>query len=193
VKPENLAWKRRKHTLLDEIKQLALPSSSSPPTRPVDVLCVQELTDYWEFFKDELGQLGYASVYVKRPSIHGTSWSGPIPPPSACGDEELTLNGCAGIEKHDGCGIFFNGDRFKLVMEKSINYKDEHDRVALMVLLEDRQPSRAGRSGEDRPEEGDETETERDLVLVATTHLYWDATKVDDQMKQLREGTVIKI
>jgi len=93
VKPEHLAWKRRKHTLLNEIKQLSTApragsSSSSSTSSLADVLCFQELTDYWAFFQRELAQLGYASVYVKRPSLHGTSWSGthplspslPIPP-----------------------------------------------------------------------------------------------------------------
>jgi exonuclease III len=66
---------------LNEIKQLvaAPSSSSSSPSSSsslADVLCFQELTDYWEFFKHELERLGYASVYVKRPSLHGTSWSG---------------------------------------------------------------------------------------------------------------------
>ncbi len=84
MKPEHLAWKRRKHTLLNEIKQLSTapradstssPSSSSTSSL-ADVLCFQELTDYWAFFQRELAQLGYASVYVKRPSLHGTSWSG---------------------------------------------------------------------------------------------------------------------
>jgi hypothetical protein len=93
VKPEHLAWKRRKHTLLNEIKQLSTApraDSTSPSPSPsstsslADVLCFQELTDYWAFFQRELAQLGYASVYVKRPSLHGTSWSGtPLHSPSS--------------------------------------------------------------------------------------------------------------
>jgi mRNA deadenylase 3'-5' endonuclease subunit Ccr4 len=82
VKPEHLAWKRRKHTLLNEIKQLSTApraDSTSSSSTLADVLCFQELTDYWAFFQRELAQLGYASVYVKRPSLHGTSWSGTHP------------------------------------------------------------------------------------------------------------------
>lgn len=39
------------------------------------------------FFKPELQDRGYESVYVKRPSIHVSNWSGE--------------------KKHDGCGIFY--------------------------------------------------------------------------------------
>jgi mRNA deadenylase 3'-5' endonuclease subunit Ccr4 len=91
------------------------------------------------------------------------------------------------VEKKDGCGIFFKDDRFKLVMERSINFKDQHDRVALMVLLEDR--NGASSTGGKLHAEGEKRK--RDLVLVTTTHLYWDSTKIDDQMKELREGTCV--
>lgn len=39
------------------------------------------------FFKPELDDRGYDSVFVKRPSIHVSNWSGE--------------------KKHDGCGIFY--------------------------------------------------------------------------------------
>jgi hypothetical protein len=108
------------------------------------------------------------------------------------------------VEKKDGCGIFFKDDRFKLVTEKSINFKDQHDRVALMVLLEDRNGcsrAAAGSHAQERSQvapgggadEDEDTEVKRDLVLVTTTHLYWDSTKVEDQMKELREGIHLSI
>ncbi len=93
------------------------------------------------------------------------------------------------MEKKDGCGIFFKDDRFKLVMERSINFKDQHDRVALMVLLEDRNGASSTGTGGKLHDEGEKRK--RDLVLVTTTHLYWDSTKIDDQMKELREGTCV--
>jgi len=165
VKPEFLAWKQRKHTLLNEIRHLVAaptlgrsPLSSQPE---LDVLCCQELTNYWECFAAEMRQLGYASVYVKRPSLHATSWSG--------------------MDKEDGCGIFFRDDRFVLIKERSINFKDEHDRVALMVLLEHRTEQLEGRSEDTQHEE------ERELILVVTSHLYWDPSRVEDQLKELRE------
>ncbi len=168
VKPELLDWQRRRQTLLTEIKQLSIETPPPPlqtslaveqpllPKEPKlpDLLCLEELSNYWDFFKPELGSLGYDSVYVKRPSVHGTSWSG--------------------VEKHDGCGIFFMKDRFRLVHEHSINFQDMHDRVALLLLLEDL----AAKVGE---------EGKRSLLLVANTHLYWDPKQVEDQLNELKQ------
>jgi len=86
------------------------------------------------------------------------------------------------MDKEDGCGIFFRDDRFVLIKERSINFKDEHDRVALMVLLEHRTEQLEGRSEDTQHEE------ERELILVVTSHLYWDPSRVEDQLKELREG-----
>jgi hypothetical protein len=49
-----------------------------------------------------------------------------------------------------------------------VNYSDIHDRVALIVMLESR-------------------EHKNTFVTVACTHLYWDAKKVEDQLKELEE------
>lgn len=51
--------------------------------------------------------------------------------------------------------------------EFSVNYKDEHDRVGLLVLLKSKQNGQ--------------------LVLVVSTHLYWDSEKVETQLKELKE------
>lgn len=121
------------------------------------------------FFKPELGDRGYDSVYVKRPSIHVSNWSGE--------------------KKHDGCGIFykyvgggdslrwfdashsvgvFNSvastvcvrgvcrkDKFELKECESINFHDPHDRVAILALLKMRHFAQ--------------------FVLVGCTHLWWNA------------------
>lgn len=52
-----------------------------------DVVCLEELTDYWTYFKPEMQSRGYDSVFVKRPSVNPSTWSGK--------------------RKQDGCGIFF--------------------------------------------------------------------------------------
>lgn len=56
---------------------------------------VKELDHYWTFFKYEMEKEGYDSVYIKRPSLHHTSWSGK--------------------DKSDGCGIFWHRNRFAIV------------------------------------------------------------------------------
>ena len=99
-----------------------------------DIICLQELTDYWTFFKYEFLKRGYDSVYVKRPSVNVSNWSGRT--------------------KQDGCGIFFRKSMFDLLHCDSINYKDDHDRVALFARL---------KMADERS------------ILVATTHIWWNA------------------
>ncbi|KAF1316910.1 Glucose-repressible alcohol dehydrogenase, partial [Globisporangium splendens] len=88
VVDSSLNWENRKMVLLRQLEEL-----------DADVVCLEELSDYWTyagimvlavrvaFFKPELSDRGYDSVFVKRPSIHVSNWSGE--------------------KKHDGCGIFF--------------------------------------------------------------------------------------
>ncbi|OQR92087.1 hypothetical protein ACHHYP_04109 [Achlya hypogyna] len=139
VDPGLLAWDVRKHLLLSQLRAL-----------DADVLCLEECSDYWTFFRPALLGLGYESTWVKRPSAHRSTWSGE--------------------KKMDGCGIFFRAARYELRECESINFHDEHDRVALLVLLQERAEDHKG-----------------ELLLVGCTHLWWNARKVDHQMKQLRE------
>ncbi|KAI9922567.1 hypothetical protein PsorP6_000090 [Peronosclerospora sorghi] len=104
VVESSLNWENRKVALLRQLDAL-----------DADVLCLEELSDYWTFFKPELQYRGYESVYVKRPSIHVSNWSGE--------------------KKRDGCGIFYKKDKFELEEFEAVNYHDPHDRVAVLALL----------------------------------------------------------
>ncbi|CAI5745756.1 unnamed protein product [Peronospora destructor] len=104
VLESSLNWENRKLALLRQLDAL-----------DADVVCLEELSDYWTFFKPELQDRGYESVYVKRPSIHVSNWSGE--------------------KKHDGCGIFYKKDKFELKEFEAINFHDPHDRVAVLALL----------------------------------------------------------
>ncbi|KAH7492067.1 hypothetical protein PRIC1_002459 [Phytophthora ramorum] len=104
VLESSLNWENRKMALLRQLEAL-----------DADVLCLEELSDYWTFFKPQLQDRGYESVYVKRPSIHVSNWSGE--------------------KKHDGCGIFFKKDKFELKEFEAVNFHDPHDRVAVLALL----------------------------------------------------------
>eukprot|EP01135_Chromosphaera_perkinsii_P006851 Nk52_evm6s621 gene=Nk52_evmTU6s621 len=113
--PHNLAWEVRRHTLMNEMKACTtLVEKDSGRSLP-DVFCLEELDNYWLFFKDEMQKIGYDSVYMERPSVHVSSWTGK--------------------KKYDGCGIFFKRNKFDIVEEESVTYTDVHDRIALMVLL----------------------------------------------------------
>ncbi|OQS06614.1 hypothetical protein THRCLA_01343 [Thraustotheca clavata] len=140
VQPNVLTWEARKKILLKQLQEL-----------DADILCLEECSDYWTYFRPALASLGYESAWVKRPSTHRSTWSGE--------------------KKMDGCGIFFRQERFKLRECESFNFHDEHDRVALVVLLQ---------------EHGDE-KSHDNYVMVGCTHLWWNSQKVDHQMKQLRE------
>ncbi|RLN20330.1 hypothetical protein BBO99_00001508 [Phytophthora kernoviae] len=104
VLESSLNWENRKVALLRQLEAL-----------DADVLCLEELSDYWTFFKPEMQDRGYESVYVKRPSIHVSNWSGE--------------------KKRDGCGIFFKKDKFELKEFEAVNFHDPHDRVAVLALL----------------------------------------------------------
>eukprot|EP00128_Syssomonas_multiformis_P001305 Colp12_sorted_trinity150504_noHs@25422 len=157
-------WNVRKHTIMNEVKNLIYPpasvetspleattSTQAPTTlsaQSPDILCMEELDNYWSFFKPEFEKLGYDSVYAKRPSIHRGLRTGKA--------------------KEDGCGIFFKKDKFELIREKSINFHDIHDRIALTVLLRHRHGKRRH-------------------LLVCNTHLYWDARCITTQLGELAE------
>ena len=51
----NLAWEARRHTLMNEMKACTLTNKDSVKTLP-DVFCLEELDNYWLFFKDEMAK-----------------------------------------------------------------------------------------------------------------------------------------
>ena len=77
----------------------------------------------------------------------------------------------SGTEKHDGCLIAYQSNAIARVVDvEQINYDDAHDRVALVVLLQWREPPPPGASP---------------YVMLATTHLYWDAKRLSVQVNEL--------
>ena len=120
AKPHLLDWSYRRQAILHKIKEMMNPSAAASSTSPAGLptfLCFQELTDYWTYFEPELSALGYKCIYIKRPSLHMSNWSG--------------------TEKHDGCLIAYQQSMVRRVVDvEQINYDDAHDRVGLVVLLE---------------------------------------------------------
>jgi CCR4-NOT transcription complex subunit 6 len=80
-----------------------------------DILSLQELDDYWTFFRPRLDEHGWGSIYGPRPSLHISSWSGK--------------------RKNDGCSIFYRKSKLEVVEVEIVNYSDDHDRVALIALF----------------------------------------------------------
>jgi CCR4-NOT transcription complex subunit 6 len=170
VEPAFLEWERRRETLLAEIQQLTVPGTSdstSPIDTMPDFLCMEELSNYWDFFSHKLRELGYESVYLKRPSIHASTWSG--------------------VDKEDGCGIFYKRSRYRLILDHSVNFKDIHDRCGLLVLLQLVQPHETETASATSPSSSSTSSSLGKYILVANTHLYWNPKKLSEQMAELKE------
>jgi CCR4-NOT transcription complex subunit 6 len=140
VNEENLKFeKNRKNILIKEIK-------SNIELMETNIICLQELSNYWTFFKKELHKIGFDSVYLKRPNCHVSNWSG--------------------LQKSDGLGIFFKEDIYELIQVEEVYYQDEHDRIGLITLLNEKSTNQ--------------------LIICATTHLYWNSKKVQVQIEELK-------
>ncbi|KAH7429869.1 hypothetical protein KP509_09G069400 [Ceratopteris richardii] len=79
-----LRWKVRSRAILERLLSFK-----------ADILCLQELDEYETFYKTQMDDHGYSSIYVKRPG-----------------------------KKKDGCGIFYRRDRLSLIENKIIQYND---------------------------------------------------------------------
>ncbi|KAF3679765.1 Carbon catabolite repressor protein 4 -like protein 4 [Capsicum annuum] len=79
-----LKWKARSQAILTVLKSLG-----------TDFLCLQELDEYDSFYKRNIENVGYSSIYVQR--------SG---------------------QKRDGCGIFYKLNSAELLIEEKIDYND---------------------------------------------------------------------
>ncbi|KAL6610035.1 hypothetical protein ACP70R_040004 [Stipagrostis hirtigluma subsp. patula] len=77
-------WKSRSKAVLTELKSF-----------DADLMCIQELDEYDTFYKKNMENSGYSSIYIQR--------SG---------------------DKRDGCGIFYKPKSAELVQKESIHYND---------------------------------------------------------------------
>lgn len=131
VRPRHLSWRKRRQVLLRQIRALdadvlclqvccAVPCRAAPRREicalaHTTIFCaLQELDNYWTFFRQRLADDGYDSVYLPRPS-HTPAWS-----------------------KRDGNGIFYKVADWMLAGHEQVYYTDENDRVALGTLLRHR-------------------------------------------------------
>ncbi|KAK7309468.1 hypothetical protein RJT34_06221 [Clitoria ternatea] len=175
-----LKWKLRSNSILYVLKNLG-----------TDFFCLQEVDEYDSFYKGNMQDLGYSSVYMKR--------SG---------------------QKRDGCGLFYKHDRAELVLEEKIEYNDlvksfqdgnsssddEHSNFQKIQPKEQKDvtPKNGPKSNmEDRGDPNDpHVRLKRDCVgimaafrlkdsscpvlIVANTHLYWDPEWADVKLAQAK-------
>uniref|UniRef100_A0A7N0VBX1 Endonuclease/exonuclease/phosphatase domain-containing protein n=2 Tax=Kalanchoe fedtschenkoi TaxID=63787 RepID=A0A7N0VBX1_KALFE len=164
-----LRWKTRSQAILTVLKSLE-----------ADILCLQELDMFDSFYKPNIENLGYSSIYIQR--------SG---------------------DKRDGCGIFYNPNIAELVFEERIEYNDLVDSVNEETITLDVEPStntKAPAQKDVHPDRGDPDDPrvrlKRDcvgimaafrlkdpthhLVVVANTHIYWDPEWADVKLAQVK-------
>eukprot|EP01120_Amphizonella_sp_Union-15-10_P013773 TRINITY_DN6489_c0_g1_i1.p1 TRINITY_DN6489_c0_g1~~TRINITY_DN6489_c0_g1_i1.p1 ORF type:complete len:311 (-),score=40.25 TRINITY_DN6489_c0_g1_i1:37-969(-) len=72
--------------------------------------------------------------------------------------------------KSDGCGIFYMPNKLKLQKHQGVNFPDKFDRIGLMCSF-----SLVQSKG-----------IKNNTIVVATTHLYWDNSRVDVQFQELK-------
>lgn len=172
-----LKWKSRSQSILAVLKSLE-----------ADFLCLQELDEYDTFYKENIENNGYSSIYIQR--------SG---------------------QKRDGCGIFYKPNNSELVTEEKVDYNDLVKLIqdeATLCVDQDKSTLAPG-SKDGLPEEGLEktkgnrgdpndphVRLKRDcvgvmaafklkdpsqhFVIVANTHLYWDPEWADVKLAQAK-------
>ncbi|KAM7277345.1 hypothetical protein ACFE04_019211 [Oxalis oulophora] len=172
-----LRWKARSHALLTVIKNLG-----------ADFLCLQELDEYDEFYKDKIESDGYSSLYIQR--------SG---------------------KKRDGCGTFYKRNCAELLIEEVIEYNDllntiqdetnpssdkVNDKVPTENTNADVKNAIKAPADPSRDLNDPRVRLKRDcvgimaafeikepfhhVVIVANTHLYWDPELADVKLAQAK-------
>ncbi|XP_011082141.1 carbon catabolite repressor protein 4 homolog 4-like isoform X1 [Sesamum indicum] len=172
-----LKWKARSQAILTILKSLE-----------ADFLCLQEVDEYDTFYKKNMENLGYASIYIQR--------SG---------------------RKRDGCGIFYNQNSAELVIEEEIDYNDLVDTVedgttspkekyGVLVSGNKEEPKAGSKLKDSQADRGDPNDPrvrlKRDCVgimaafrlqnpsshhvIIANTHLYWDPEWADVKIAQAK-------
>ncbi|KNA23711.1 hypothetical protein SOVF_022520 isoform A [Spinacia oleracea] len=147
-----------------------------------DFLCIQELDEYDSFYRDNMKQLGYSSIYIQR--------SG---------------------KKRDGCGIFYKQASAELVLQENIEYNDlvktidgeTNSSVTDSAVSVDGEETEEKGTENDRGDPNDpRVRLKRDcvgimaafrlknpsqhLIIIANTHIYWDPKWADVKLAQAK-------
>ena len=57
-----LEWKNRRERIFEKIKTIK--------DGILDFLCLEEISEYWTYFKHKLSEIGYDSVFTPRPTMY---------------------------------------------------------------------------------------------------------------------------
>ncbi|WVZ98360.1 hypothetical protein U9M48_043816 [Paspalum notatum var. saurae] len=167
-----LKWKSRSKAVLTELKSF-----------DADLMCIQELDEYDAFYKKNMENSGYSSIYIQR--------SG---------------------DKRDGCGIFYKPKRAELVQKEGIHYNDlvekyvpsDHVNSASQNSSSPEEDKNAKPGNSKRGDPNDpRVRLKRDCVgllaafklsdpcdhilIVANTHIYWQAKYLLSRVSQFEQ------
>ncbi|XP_020247689.1 carbon catabolite repressor protein 4 homolog 4-like isoform X2 [Asparagus officinalis] len=171
----SLKWKARSQAVLTDLKNLN-----------ADFLCIQELDEYDTFYKSNMESHGYSCIYVQRDG-----------------------------QKRDGCGIFYKSRSAELVLHEEIHYNDlvtsvDYDTSSVETEDNDTKDQTSKATPEvkatNNSDHGDPNDPrvrlKRDcvgvlaafklsnpsqhLVVVASTHIYWDPEWIDVKLAQVK-------
>ncbi|XP_015693278.2 carbon catabolite repressor protein 4 homolog 4 [Oryza brachyantha] len=166
-----LKWKARSKAVLSELKSFE-----------ADLMCIQELDEYETFYRKNMENSGYSSIYIQR--------SG---------------------DKRDGCGIFYKPKSMELVQKEAIHYNDlvekyVHTDHVNTVTSNNSSPTEEASKKTDNNKHGDPNDPrfrlKRDCVgllaafklndpcdhilIMANTHIYWDPEWIDVKLAQAK-------
>ncbi|XP_052155907.1 carbon catabolite repressor protein 4 homolog 4-like [Oryza glaberrima] len=166
-----LKWKTRSKAVLSELKSFE-----------ADLMCIQELDEYDTFYKKNMENSGYSSIYIQR--------SG---------------------DKRDGCGIFYKPKSMELVQKEVLHYNDlvekyVHTDHVNSDTSNNSSPTEEASKKVDNNKHGDPNDPrfrlKRDCVgllaafklndpcdhilIMANTHIYWDPEWIDVKLAQAK-------
>ncbi|KAH7447330.1 hypothetical protein KP509_01G101600 [Ceratopteris richardii] len=160
-----LRWKARSKALIERLLSFN-----------ADILCLQELDAFESFYKEQLDDHGYSSIYVQRPG-----------------------------RKKDGCGIFYCRARLSLVENQVIQYNDLVPQIngTQLSMEQDMSADESSETDADRGDPNDpRVRLKRDCVgiiaafrafhawdstfVIANTHIYWDPDWADVKLAQAK-------
>ncbi|GKD44627.1 DNAse I-like superfamily protein [Tanacetum coccineum] len=174
-----LSCKWEKYDSPREKAELALTWRCPLPS-PLHSVCLQELDNYDNFYKEKVGQFDYSSIYVKR-----------------------------GGTKKDGCGIFYKHSKMELVIEEKIDYNDLAKLIldeSTRAKPKEKALNDMNGQGTSSKDHGDPNDPyvrlKRDCVgiigafkfrepyehyvIVANSHIYWDPEWADVKLAQAK-------
>jgi len=154
---ESLEWKHRRYRILEEILRWE-----------TDIICLQEVDHYHDWFFPKLRLLGYAGIFAQKPASAGLRY---------CSLE-------------DGCAIFYKKEKFELNTCSTVIYNQRMtdgsaaatNQVGLVALLDFKQEPNCPSSVQSLCETS---------IIVSTTHLAANKNQQGEAIRTLQAAQLL--